>query len=106
MTMKRFAVLFLAFLCVATLASTAAAEERRVDLSGAIAAVGDHGILLHTHRGDVRIHVVARTRIFRNGERVRLPALHVRDQARVRAVIKRTRHGVRLFAIEIHARGR
>jgi len=74
-----------------------------VELDGVITAVGDHGIALHTRRGDVRIMVTARTVIGLNGERVRLGALQPRDRAHVVAQWTRTRQGPRLVAHSIRA---
>lgn len=105
--MRQLSLLLLVFGFMLAFTQTAAAQHRRqVDLHGTIVAVGDAGIVLHTDRGDVRIHVTPRTRIFRNGERVRLHSLHVRDRAFVRAVAERTRRGIRYTAYEIRARGR
>ncbi len=74
-----------------------------VRLSGVISAVGDHGIALHTDRGDVRIHVTERTRISLNGEPARLHALQRGDRARVVAQWHRSRQGPVLVALSIEA---
>ncbi len=76
-----------------------------IALTGVITAVGDHGIALHTERGDVRIRVTERTRISLNGEPARLHALRRGDHARVNAEWHRTRGGRVLVALSIQARG-
>ncbi|MCC7293306.1 MAG: hypothetical protein IT449_14700 [Phycisphaerales bacterium] len=70
-------------------------------MEGVVAGVGDGVLLLHTRRGDAEIHVTAETEIYRNGERVRLPALQRGDLAR--AMVQRTDRG--LLGIRVDAHG-
>ena len=103
---KKIALLMVLAFTVLTLVQTANAGDRYVRLHGVIADVGHHGIVLKTDRGDVRIHVTRDTRILRNGERVRLHQLQVRDQARVLAKVVRRGDRRVLVALVIQARGR
>ncbi|MCC6908820.1 MAG: hypothetical protein IT430_12825 [Phycisphaerales bacterium] len=91
----------LALLAFAPTQTANAAEPVR--LSGVISAVGDHGIALHTDRGDIRIHVTEHTRITLNGEPARLHSLQRGDRAHVLAEWHRTRGGRMLVAIRIEA---
>lgn len=72
-----------------------------IRLRGIITAVNRESIVLMLRSGrEVEIGIVDRTRIFLNGERVRLSDLQPRDRAKVIAV--RTRRG--LIARAIRAR--
>jgi len=72
-----------------------------ISLRGIIAEVGDHAIVLHTDRGDLRIGVTEHTIIVRDGHRARLGDLRRGDRAAVEAF--RDGHGG-LTARSIHAR--
>lgn len=104
--MKKIALLMVVILSSMWLIGTVRADDHdTVRLNGVITSVGDHGITLLTRRGEVRIAVTERTLIVRNGHRVRLEDLQVRDHAKVLARVFRDRHRHRLVALAIAARG-
>lgn len=81
-----------------------AMRRRVVRFHGVIAQVGDHGLTMQVGDRSVEVRVVERTRIFLNGERVRLAALHRGDRAFVRAVV--IRRGDRRILVATHIRAR
>jgi len=101
MTRNILALLLTVFALMSFIPANPAMAADPVRLEGVIAMVGDHGILLHTQRGDVRIDVVERTQITINGEPARLHSLLRGDHARVAAMWQRTREGRRLVAMRI-----
>jgi len=105
--MKKVALLMVVILSSMWLIGAVQADDHHtVRLGGVITSVGDHGITLLTRRGEVRIAVTQRTRIERNGHRVRLGDLQVRDRAVVLARVFRDRQEHRFVALAIAARGR
>ncbi len=101
MTRNILALLLTVFAFMLFVPTSPATAADPIRLDGVIAMVGDHGILLHTQRGDVRIEVVERTQIFINGEPARLHSLLRGDHARVEAMWRRTPEGRRLVAMRI-----
>lgn len=105
---RRVVLSLAALLLLGLFVPTVVAEDpaHRVEFRGVISAVTDFGIAVETDRGTVRVHVNERTRIFRNGERVRLHSLQVRDHVFVRGELRV--RGDRRFVLAhvIHARGR
>lgn len=104
--MKKSILAVVSLLCLCMLVSVTYAGDREVRLDGVIAAVGDHGIVLTTTHGDVRIHVDAHTRIMRNDEPARLHQLQAGDKAMVHAAVIRRGHQRHLLALGIKAYGR
>ncbi len=105
--MKKVAIFLVILMTALLVTQNANADDRhKVKLDGVITAINDHGIVLKTRRGEVKIRVTPDTRIMRNGERVRFGALRVRDKAAVVAkIVRRGSDRKHLVALGIHARG-
>ncbi len=84
--MKRLGMVLLVLMATLSLVDTASADDRhRVRFEGVIAQLTDHGMVVHTRRGDVHVAVTPDTRVSLNGEQVRFGALKVRDHVMVAA---------------------
>ncbi len=104
--MKKVALLLVVLMTALLITQNANADDRRkVKLEGVITAITDHGIVLKTRKGEMRIKVTADTRIVRNGEQVRFGALRVRDKAFVYAKVVRRGDRKHLIALGIKAHG-